>query len=273
MRIEEIILQHSQRGMDKLKKHMSDDFCESAAKKIYTLERGNILLTTGFYVAGYAETDGPPGTLYLAKALKKIGFTPIIITDVFCRDFFAVENIETVYVESGFDCDKILEKYNPVSLISIERCGENINGDYANMRGISIAEYTADIDRLFEEAAKRRVYTVGVGDGGNEIGMGNLKDVISNELSLVPCKTEVTDLIIATISNWGAYGIAAYLSVFEKQNIFAPYDEIYAYIEYIVSKGSVDGVKKEHIPTVDGYDKAVEKDIIDSINAYIEKNI
>ena len=57
--IENIILRHSKRGMDILKQHMADDFCSAAAKKIFSLERKNILLTTGFYVAGYAETDGP----------------------------------------------------------------------------------------------------------------------------------------------------------------------------------------------------------------------
>lgn len=273
MSIEEIILLHSQRGMDILNKHMKQDFCKSVAEKIYALERKNILLTTGFYVAGYAETDGPPGTLYLAKALKKLGFSPVIITDSFCKGFFNDETIPVIYVEKGFDCESVLDEYSPAALISIERCGENINGDYANMRGVSIAEHTADIDKLFDLALKKGIYTVGVGDGGNEIGMGNLKDIISDELSLVPCKTEVSDLVIATISNWGAYGIAACLSVLEKKNLFASYNEIYSYIEYIVGKGSVDGVKKEHIPTVDGYDKAVEMEIVDKINDYIFQNI
>lgn len=273
MTIEDIILQYSQRGMDVLSRYVPDGFCASAAKKIYALGRKNILLTTGFYVEGYAETDGPPGTFFLAKTLKKLEFSPVILTDSFCKDFFTDEEIPVVYLEKGFDREKILSEYEPVALISIERCGENINGDYANMRGVSIAEYTADIDKLFEFALEKGIYTIGIGDGGNEIGMGNLKDVISAELSLVPCKTEVSDLIIATVSNWGAYAIAAELSVLEKKNIFATYDEIYGYIEYIVSKGSVDGVKKAHTPTVDGYEKQIEKEIIDSINQYINENI
>lgn len=273
MTVEEIILQHSQRGMDILKKHMPDDFCRSAAEKISRLERKNILLTTGFYVAGYAETDGPPGTYFLAKALQKIGFSPVILTDGFCKDFFPDEEIKTVYLEKGFDVEKLLSDFSPAALISIERCGENIQGDYANMRGVSIAEFTTDIDRLFDLADAKGIYTVGVGDGGNEIGMGNMQEIIANELSLVPCKTKTTDLIIATISNWGAYGIVAYLSEMQNENLFADYETIFDYIKYIVSLGSVDGVKKEHIPTVDGYDESVEKEIIDSINNYIASKI
>lgn len=34
--------------------------------------------------------------------------------------------------------------------------------------------------------------------------MGNLKDVISKKLSLVPCVNKVDHLVIATVSNWGS---------------------------------------------------------------------
>ena len=169
MTIEDIILQRSQRGMDVLKAHLAPDFCSAAAKKLFALERKNILLTTGFYVAGYAETDGPPGTFYFAKALRKLGFSPVILTDSFCERFFDGDTIPVVYLESGFDCEAILNQYDPVALVSIERCGENIQGDYANMRGVSIAEHTTDIDKLFDLALEKGIYTIGVGDGGNEI--------------------------------------------------------------------------------------------------------
>ena len=141
------------------------------------------------------------------------------------------------------------------------------------MRGVSIAEFTADIDRLFDLARENGIYTVGVGDGGNEIGMGNLKDVILNELSLVPCKTEVADLVIATVSNWGAYALAGCLSVLEGKNVFAEYEEVAKYIEYIVENGSVDGVNKVHTATVDGFDADIEKEIVDSVNDYIKENV
>ncbi len=273
MTIEEIILKHGQRGMDVLKTRLEPDFCSKAAKKIFSLERGNILLATGFYVAGYAETDGPAGTFFLAKTLKEIGFSPIIITDKFCRGFFDGGNFPTVYLEKGFDEKKVLTEYSPAALISIERCGENIHGDYANMRGVSIKENTVEIDRLFDTAYEKGIYTVGVGDGGNEIGMGNLQDVITNELTLTPCKTIVSDLIIATVSNWGAYGLIAELSISSGKNLFPSHEEVDDYIKHTVKLGSVDGVKKEQIPTVDGYPPETEKEIINLIHDYINMNL
>ena len=72
--IESIILQNSARGMDVLKDHLSETFCSDAAKAILGWDRGTVLVTTGFYVAGHAETDGPPGTLFVCRALEKCGF-------------------------------------------------------------------------------------------------------------------------------------------------------------------------------------------------------
>ena len=52
-----------------------------------------------------------------------------------------------------------------------------------------------------EMARQEGIPTFGVGDGGNEIGMGNLKEVIMSKLALTPCDIEVDALIIATVSN------------------------------------------------------------------------
>ena len=56
--VEDIVLRHSKRGMTILRKYMGDFYCKRAAEKILELPKGNIFLTTGFYVAGHAETDG-----------------------------------------------------------------------------------------------------------------------------------------------------------------------------------------------------------------------
>ena len=78
-RIEDIILRHSQRGMTKLRPYMDADYCRLAAEEIYSWKRGVVFLTTGFYVAGYPETDGPTGTAVLASVLRDMGFRPVIL--------------------------------------------------------------------------------------------------------------------------------------------------------------------------------------------------
>ena len=60
--IEDIILRHSGRGMQLLREFLPENYCREAAAALLELDRGEVLLLTGFYVAGYAETDGPVGT-------------------------------------------------------------------------------------------------------------------------------------------------------------------------------------------------------------------
>ena len=266
--IESVILRHSGRGMDLLYPHVLPNFCEDAAKYIASWPKGNIFLLTGFYVAGYAETDGPLGTLVLADALQKMGYTPYIITDKYCKDFFEnyIEHIIYAPIDAKTDYyEQLIEQYQPVGMISIERCGRNSQDDYANMRGISIANDTAALDELFILAKSKKIPTVGIGDGGNEIGMGNLSHIIRNQLSLVPCEIGADKLVIATISNWGAYGLACYLGQMTSQTYMYTFETLKKYLAYIVSLGSVDGVFKENVMSIDGFPLSVEEEIVNAL--------
>ncbi len=278
--IDEIVLRHSQRGMTILREHQEKRLCETAAKMILSWEKGTVLLATGFYVAGYAETDGPAGTMVMARALRALGYHPVILTDSFCKGFFEPEGIDVEYLAmqaEDADCLAVVQKYRPVGMISIERCGRNIQDDYANMRGLSIAENTAPVDRLFEltgpDAAESscRIPSIGVGDGGNEIGMGNLKDVITKDLALVPCRVKTDLLVTASVSNWGAYGIAAALQLLTGERIYSEIDgepvdqKTEKFIAMTVDVGSVDGVTHQRVAHVDGYEAGVETEILTAL--------
>lgn len=267
--IEDIILRHSKRGMDILRNYMPEYFCEDAARALLELPKGIIFLTTGFYVAGCAETDGPLGTMVLASALKKLSFHPVVFTDAFCEGYFELAGLDVKYVSMDADrsyFESMIKQMHPVGMISIERCGLNSQNDYANMRGISIREHTAPMDLMFDLARESQIPTWGVGDGGNEIGMGNLKEVISEKLSLVPCINEVDHLVIATVSNWGAFGMTACLEKLTGTRVLPSYPEMKRYLEQTVAMGSIDGVNKVHECTVDGFSAEIEKEIVDALH-------
>lgn len=269
---EEVTLRYSKRGMTLLKEYLQKDYCKKAAEKLLQAPKGHVLITTGFYVAGYAETDGPIGTLAVAKALEGLGYHGIVITDKYCEGFFELKNISVEYVAIDADqsvYEEILEKYRPVYMISIERCGHNLENEYANMRGDSITGQTACIDTLFELAAEKKIPTIGVGDGGNEIGMGNVRQVILEKLELNPCVVTVDDLIIATTSNWGAYALAAYMAKLSGRPVFITYEEIEEYMAQIVALGCVDGVTKQKKMGTDGFSMEIEKEIITSLKEAI----
>jgi hypothetical protein len=268
--VDEVILQHSTRGMDILQEKHPKEHCKEAVENFIKLEKGVVFLYTGFYVKGYAETDGPLGTYFLAKALSELGYEPIIITDEFCRDFF--KDLHTIYVPlEGHDEKEYLElldKHNPICHVSIERCGRNSEERYANSRSIDIKEFTAPIDELFELAGKTRP-TIAIGDGGNEVGMGNFKESVKEFLAIVPCEVSCDFPIIATVSNWGAYGFIAYLEKHYKQNVLPEFDAVDEYLEFIVSLGSVDGIKGIQVKSVDGKEWHIEEEILKDLKRAI----
>ena len=246
--IEDIILKYSRRGMPVLRELLPENYCLNAAEKILSWKRGTVLLTTGFYVAGYAETDGPLGTMALAGALRKLGFFPVIVTDRYCEGYFEAEDIAVEYMDLYADdaaADAILEKYQPVGLISVERCGRDLNGIYANMRHVDISAGTAPCDALFLKALGT-IPTIGVGDGGNEIGI----------------------LVIATVSNWGAYGIVAALEQLTRLPLLLSFSKAERFLRRTVGMGSVDGISHEHIVRVDGFGMETEKEILDGLHEY-----
>lgn len=265
--IEDAILQHSHRGMTKLAEFLPADYCHEAAREILSWKRGTVVLTTGFFVNGFPETDGPAGTMVMAKALAKLGFSPVIVAEPFARAYFAECDVAVLCVQKSYraqDYEELLDKINPVGLISIERCGRNSDGDYLNMRGKSVGNLTSSIDEMFLAAAGK-IPTVGIGDGGNEIGMGALLGPIHATLSINPCIVPVDKPVVASVSNWGAYGLAGCLEELSGEFLLPNLDEVENFLNYTVSIGSVDGVSGENVPTVDGYELSTSREVYRSI--------
>ena len=115
------------------------------------------------------------------------------------------------------------------------------------MRGESISARTACFDSFMNMA---RCPTIAVGDGGNEIGMGNVSEALKN-LNIVPSTTGCDELIVADVSNWGAYGIISFLSVWNGRDLLKEINPLNI-LQYISSLGSVDGVTRINQLTEDG---------------------
>ncbi|HAH49638.1 MAG TPA: hypothetical protein DCM07_33335, partial [Planctomycetaceae bacterium] len=104
--------------------------------------------------------------------------------------------------------------------------------------------------------------TIGIGDGGNEIGMGSitwteLERRIASEFSgLIPCRIATHWTIIAGTSNWGASALAAAVALLHEQtDILFDWqrDAQLKVLEFMVREAdAVDGITKQREPTVDG---------------------
>lgn len=239
-----------------------------AARDILSWQPGVVLLLTGFDVGGAPETDGPTGTYIMAQALSQLGHHPVVVSEGSTCAFFKTLGVATEEVMPDDDVaymGKMLDFLDPVGIVSIERCGKNCRGKYCNMRGKDISAQTSPLDELVIQATRRAIPTIGVGDGGNEIGMGNVAQTISEKLELEPCAVTVDRLVIATVSNWGAYGIVCAMGKCTGKELLPSFDKVRDFYQFIVDRGSVDGTTGKRQVTVDGFSMDVERSIVEAL--------
>lgn len=133
-----------------------------------------------------------------------------------------------------------------------------------NMRGICIDDQTVPLHRLFELAplAEHPVKTIGIGDGGNEIGMGSIpwtefvRRLPEPHGGKIACRIPCDWTILAGVSNWGGYALAAAVAVLRgRVDILEPWttSQQWEWLQAVVRDGpAVDGVTRLAEPTVDG---------------------
>jgi hypothetical protein len=236
---------------DSARKELNDEpLTFTAAEELseHVDEGDSVFITTGctYPGLGAGETDGPLGAASLARALCiSRGAKPIIVVEPIHEEMmlhtlrgiglnvlpFAdaqrYERVATIVEFPRGDeknrSTELIEKFSPSAVISIERIGRNSQGVYHNMTGRDISECTAEIDDLIEQAKDTGILTLGIGDGGNEVGMGKVVETVRKEVAYgdrcqcpceggIACVTETDILVAASVSNWGAHGIAAVLA-------------------------------------------------------------
>ncbi len=235
----------------------------AAARSLLRARR--VLITTGFTVGdGLPETDGPPGAASVGRALRLLDKEVSYVADepavallaAALRALGEPAPIATFPAigDAGAAARRLLRELAPSHLLSIERPGRTADGDYLSARGESVRPWNAPIDALFIKTP-RRIATVAVGDGGNEIGMGNVRARIGRAGALarrIASVVTVDHLVVAGTSNWGAYGIVAELSRLAARPLLHSADEERKMIQACVDAGAVDGITRRPEPTVDG---------------------
>jgi hypothetical protein len=245
--------------MSALRPFLPIDFVLEAGRFLLA-NPGPALIVTGFYIlgAGASETDGPPGAAALGSALRSLGRDVAYVTDKFSKKVVeAVAEGETVIEfpvagqsESEAYAAELICRFRPGLIIAVERAGLTGDGTYRNREEADISDNNAKTDGLFQG----HPVSLGIGDGGNEIGMGNLRDeIISLEgLTANPCITTTSRLIVSSISNWGAYGLVAALSMLTGRILLPSVELGTARVRRCVAAGAVDGMTGERKDWVDG---------------------
>ncbi len=274
-------------------------------------ENDNVIIATGAVAYPWevlGETDGPSGAAVLARALDiGLGAKPIIICeDVLtgvlqsvvrgsglqdhgykdfrgCPHSVMIQGFPTDNEKAKVEADRMLNEYNPAAIIAIEKMGPNKKGVYHTMTGNDVTRYRAKVHNLFEKAQERKIFTGGIGDGGNELGFGKIYDeareivVPLGKKCNCPCgdgvitTTGADVLLVANVSNFGAYALAAMIGALtdrpEALHDRATHQRI---LLNLANAGAVDGSTILRIPAEDGNSEQACLAFIDLLREMID---
>ncbi|MCZ2342048.1 MAG: DUF4392 domain-containing protein, partial [Bacteroidales bacterium] len=204
------------RGLAQLFAACPGDF--AAACRELSQPGTSIGIVTGFFIPQATppamETDGPLGAVFLHRAFTALGLAPVILAEPECRrallagmqqqGVFAPTDVPVFQLDS--EGQLTADTRNLFThTIALERVGPATDGRCYTMRGIDVTDRMMPFHQLFRSPT----WTIGIGDGGNEIGMGKLPHTLVSEQipngDRIHCRIPTDHLIVAGVSNWGAY--------------------------------------------------------------------
>ena len=262
-----------------------------------------VLLVTGSgsrFGLHKGETDGPLGAASLGRALDfGIGARTVYICDEPHREpiraaveaagisiidqqrfekrpHSAVIEIHPPQDEPGAAfAREILHRYRPKAVIFIEKTGPNAKGVHHTITGTAKdPEETGHAYHLADQARASGILTLGIGDGGNEIGNGVIYQAAraiqpQGAKCRCPCgdgaiTVTPTDVFIsAAVSNWGAYGVAAQLAYVLKNPELLQSEEMEDFmLRGCVAAGGTDGASAAQVLAVDGTAAAIQRAVV-----------
>jgi hypothetical protein len=232
---------------------MTDDFCLPALRAGLIASRSKrcarLVLLPRF---DHAPSRDLSGAEYWRTFSKTYGPVTHLIALERVGPSHTLESLSRQLGAHGDRIQEILAREAPAS--HHDRCH--------SMRGLDVTGTTTPAHRLFEFEPSRDfpITTIGIGDGGNEIGMGKIPwNIIRRNIpngGLIACRVPTDYLIVAGVSNWGAYGLAAGVSVLRGAKLPRELFDVERERELLrvmVEQGPlVDGVSGKPTVSVDG---------------------
>lgn len=246
--------------------------CYLAAKEILAHPGAHVALVTGTYNPKYfpgGETDGPIGSAVLGRVLAQLGHkvTFCVEKEIIpaMRAFAELAGAEGEY--EGLTIGRedrhapLAERFD--AAIFVEKIGTNRKGVHHTSSGVASDTDDADVSGFVEAMNAADKWTIGLGDGGNEIGFGVICDTVRQivrygEVCRCPCKGGIATVLAtkilfpASISEWGAYAIIAALALITKDFslLHTPEKEI-ELLELAPTVGCFEGTVAKGKPYID----------------------
>jgi hypothetical protein len=153
--------------------------------------------------------------------------------------------------------------WSPEQIQSFQRlCPPEHQNQVHNFQGRVITAYTGKIHLLFDFIRDHGlpIRSIGIGDGGNEIGIGSIpwqvvhQNITGGLGARIACRVATEWTVACGVSNWGAYALAAAVAWLRRQPaILLDWTDARerAVLQALVDKGAVDGISGTRELSVD----------------------
>lgn len=297
------------------RRHYGAPLTYLAAEALSKVRRGQlVLIATGFVNRpsidpAIAESDGPVGAAVLARAVHLgLGAVPVILIEEQligsmtrilhacglrvmdlerarrCADAAVTQDAAAILAspleleQARQQAGHLLDTEDVGAFVAIEKGALNPAGEVLFSRGRPCTATVGKIDPFVTLCRQRGIPTIGIGDGGNEMGMGNAGGALRSLLTygaasynggIVPAQE--TDYVVpVTVSNWGGYGLAAVLAALLGRPDLL-HDEATERRMLLAASldGLIDGVTGTTLPTSDGLSGDVHAAIVSMLRAIV----
>jgi len=279
------------------------------------VKRGDhVLVVTGAGTPPWlpkGETDGPLGAAALARALEiGLGAKPILLGEernlpstIAATEAAGLVVVDEVTFKQRDGCalalplplgvepgqriaEDLFDRFAPTGVAFIEKAGPNEKGVFHSILGTGRqADTMANAQLLAELAARRGVLSIGIGDGGNEIGCGAILEAVQRvqpfgRKCICPCGAGIATvsrcdhLVFASISNWGAYAVAAALAgLLDRPDALHDAETENRMLLASLARGAMDGAYARLVPYVDGTSAATQASIITLLHQIVTNGL
>ena len=170
---------------------------------------------------------------------------------------------------------EILDKVVPSAVIAVEASGANDLGVYHNAVGKDVTVLQAKSEALWNALRARGILNIAIGDLGNEIGMGAIGDHICKYVPFtgpgecqcgcgggILAATKADNIITATCSDWGCYGLIAALSYLRRDMEILHHEEMESEVMRVASRNGFIDMTGSLLPGIDGFNTRMNVGIV-----------
>ena len=270
---------------------------------VKALEKPNqvVFIGTGFLIRPTLnpETDGPIAAVLMARAVGLLGGIPVIVAEKECMGVLTVacragemslcKTLEEARVvpmsvllvtmppcgrknEAETVIQRLLE-IQPAAMVSIEHPGKADDGRYYSGLGYELTDWPGPVDDLLEKVREAGGFTVGIGDLGNEAGMGFARPEIHKLIPYgdhIVVKSTCDAPIIAVASEFGAYAVLAAMTFISGKQVLPAPELVEIVLRASVMSGAICGCGGAPTPSIDMIDISYIRSYVHMLQCVVE---